>query len=202
MAPPEQLNTNLVEVTTQAHVDRTAEIVERRVAHAAASIQLQFTSITQLLEARVNANKEQSDTAISGAVGIAKAERVNLHTLFSERFAALEKARELQALEYERRLTGLNHEHARIQDIQATFVRQDTNTKDWDRLRAETELNWRQLREERHGEAQAVIAAKLVQETSADTSRRTTTLAIISAIIALFSVGVSVLLHYANVAGG
>lgn len=39
-----------------------------------------------------------------------------------ERFAALNKALELQAREYSRRLEDLNHAHARAVEVQSTFV--------------------------------------------------------------------------------
>lgn len=51
-----------------------------------------------------------------------------LHTLkilMDERFDALDKALALQAEEYERRLTALNHAHDKAVQVQHTYVTQD-----------------------------------------------------------------------------
>jgi hypothetical protein len=180
-----------------AQTDRTAEIVERRVAAAALTIQAQLTGITELINHRINANKEQFETALTALEKAGAARSENLKTLLQDRLTHMDHARAIQATEYERRLTALNHEHARIELLQNTFVRIDTNDKDWDRSRGDNLRDWTQLREERQQENALDAAAKTALETSNDTMRRNTLLAIVSGLIAILSVVVSVALHYA-----
>ncbi len=49
----------------------------------------------------------------------------HLKELVLERFRAIEKARKLQADEYERRLTVLNHAHEQAVEVQHTYVTQE-----------------------------------------------------------------------------
>jgi hypothetical protein len=57
-----------------------------------------------------------------------------LKALIDERFVALDKALELQAAEYERRLAALNHAHEKAVAVQHTYVTQE---KYEDRIKSE-----------------------------------------------------------------
>ena len=51
---------------------------------------------------------------------------VSLKEYFEEKFCALDRALELQAGEYSRRLEGLNHEARQLKDMQSTYVPRET----------------------------------------------------------------------------
>ena len=171
----------------QAHIDRTADIVERRVAASAIAIQAQFEGVIRIIDHRVDANKMQSEERLEALNKISLTRNETLRELIFSCLAAMEKARAIQAIEYERRLELLNHENQRIIEAQSTFVRLDTNAKDWDRLHAE-----------RDAEQTIGLQARIVQETTADSARRNTFLAIVSGAIAICSLVVTVLLHFAG----
>jgi hypothetical protein len=67
--------------------------------------------------------------------------------LFREYIRSTDEARQLQAIEYERRLAGLNGEQERIARSQATYVSREV----WDRFQAEYN-DWKQSYEVRHAE--------------------------------------------------
>lgn len=196
-----ELDSGAGEIANIPHPDRIADMFERRVAAATVAFQHQFNAITQLINHRIQSNKEQSDAAITAGIALSVQRHTTLKDLMDERFASENKARNLQADEYARRLDLLNHEHARMELMSTTYVRIDTNEKDWERSRADNQRDWDYLRHQRSQEAAAVVANKISQEAAEQGMRRNTLLAAISGMVALLSIGVSVLLHFTATPG-
>jgi hypothetical protein len=156
-------------------------LVEKRVEVAAAIIQKQFEGVTRLIDQRIDSNKEQSNTRIDAAEKMsivrhdhiramcregdeavqATAERraLELHHLLLARIEAIEKARDIQAAEYERRLSGLNHEHDRIDAMAQTYVRGDLYAKDMERLYSERRDQLAQAEAARHSNMTTMVMA-------------------------------------------
>lgn len=70
-----------------------------------------------------------------------ESELASLRESMNLRFAAIEQARQLQAVEYQRRLELLNGEAKRLLDMQATYVPREL----WDVKREELMTSVRQL---------------------------------------------------------
>lgn len=212
-------------------VDRTAEIIERRVAAAALQIQAQFAGVTKMIDMRVDGNKEQSEARLNamdelcitrvqalrdyidahyasarerseerwrawreatterakGLADKAATDVINAQTLIETRLDGLDKARALQAIEYERRLADLNHEHKRADSVQAAYVRADIYNKDMERIY-----------NERREAMAAAETARNTQDVAAATNRRNTMLTMMTAAISLIAVIISVLMHFSG----
>jgi hypothetical protein len=136
------------EIAQSAVTAAVATSVEHRIEIAAVTIQRQFESIIKLIDQRIDSNREHT------TLGIEAQER-NALTRFSAltesidrrfttveaqlliRLEAIDRARDIQAKEYERRLEALNHEHMRLDAMGATYVRSDLYAKDMERLYTE-----------------------------------------------------------------
>lgn len=176
------------------------EIVERRVAAAALAIQAQFDGVIRSIDQKVGSNKEQSETRITAIETLylngAANTKLYIDLAISAakevaglKFDSIDKARGLQALEYERRLEQLNHENTRIAVQGQTFVRNDLYAKDMQRLE-------NQFRDQQALAREAQVAAdtaKLAQETANATNRRNTMLAMMTAAISIVAMIVSTL---------
>lgn len=69
----------------------------------------------------------------------------HIATLFEQKLLAAEKALQLQALEYERRLEALNHAHAEAVKVQNTYVPRELfeqRGRDW-LAKREEDMKWR-----------------------------------------------------------
>lgn len=161
---------NLIVTRVQALRDYTDAIVaaertraDERWAGWRATITLQAEGISQVAERRVEA----------------------LERLTDAHFEATDKARELQATEYERRLEILNHEHSRLDQVQATYVRDDIYGKDMERLY-----------QERQAQQSQAENFRTAQEIATATNRRTTLLTMVTAAVSLMAVIISIVLHF------
>ena len=93
--------------------------------------------------------------------------------------------RDRQAIEYERRLSALNHENERLSLMKETFVSKEMYQKDVDRLYNEKREADKLAEENRR-----------TMEASAVQARRNNLIAWASAAIALIGWGITLVLHY------
>ena len=130
-------------------------MMERHIEASAQTIQTQFVAMTKLVDQRVDANREQSDvrfnavdarftaalealkTLVDERAEISRIHITALQTLLEARMNASDTALVMQAGEYQRRLSLLNHEHARLEKMSKTYVRSDIYAKDNERLYTE-----------------------------------------------------------------
>jgi len=70
---------------------------------------------------------------------------ITLWEHIKSKLKAINKARKLQAKEYERRLEALNHEAAQLKDMQATYTPREVFDRTIAELRKEIQINsdWR-----------------------------------------------------------
>ncbi len=136
------------EIAQTAVTAAIATAVERRIEVAAVTIQRQFESVIKLIDQRIDSNREHTTTSIDGQEKNALTRYTALVASMDRRFEvvetqilirldAIDRAREIQAKEYERRLEGLNHEHMRLDNMGKTYVREDIYAKDMERLYTE-----------------------------------------------------------------
>jgi hypothetical protein len=118
-----------------------------------------------------------------------------LALLLTEKFAARDHALALQHKEYERRLEALNHEHARLHQMSATYVRLDIYEKDMERLYTERREQQAQAEAVRVATQLTTESARVTQEVAATANRRSTMIGGISAMVGVLAVAVSILLR-------